>query len=767
MFEYERNTSDIIATEGGIFNVSGALPFMIIPGEEHLLQVAVIDDLNQTVNTSFRASIIEEDRENILIDEGFSCVAGNVIQLQGEEGQNGTLLLQTVTSRQASIAIEIVLAACPPAFSQSENNECVCDADSFVGLGLCDQSLRVQIRPGFWAGYTITESDTSEFATAACPLGFCNKNNGSLQEDITLPRNHSLLDRMICGPKRTGILCGKCAPGYTTHYHSPDYQCKEAKLCNVGWLFYILSELFPTTLLFLVIITFNISFTSGAVNSFILFVQLLDTLFVNASGNIEFSTGIEVLTAGYRLIYGIFNLDFFNIEPLSFCIFGNATVLDVLAFKYVTIIYALILVLSVIAFIKYCSHRCLRPCLVKYVGIRSLKAKVDSGLSAFIIICYAQCVKISLTLLLPETLKGRRGILYHPNRVWFNGEIKSFSAEHLPYAFPALLFLITIGIILPALLLTYRLLNKAIDYFKIGELRLIMFITSNLSPLLYSFQGSFKSQWCFFSGLYLIYRWIGLVAYAALQDFIAFYVAIEILLIIMLTLHAVVKPYEQKWHNLVDVLLLADLALINGLTIYNYFYSTQANVRTDYRRIDASASIQIILIYLPLLCYVVGYTVYRVWKKWGKEKLWFPKEDEVVSHPRALSFTTSSVIDLQDLRNQDDDPFSDEPLPRISISDREPPTINSAPTVERTGSDLSLPTLETSMMSTNSPPPARKTSDELTTDGPLPQSASGSPQTSDSDHELPTSNPTTAGVKCGNDPSLETPTNGPPPPVTP
>ena len=758
VFEYERNTSDTIATEGGIFNVSGDLPFMIIPGEEHLLQVAVIDDLNQTVNTSFIASIMEEDREKILIDDAFSCVAGNVIQLQGEEGQNGTLLLQTVTSRQTSIAIEIVLAACPPAFSQSEINECVCDADSFVGLGLCDQSLQVQIRPGFWAGYTVTEADTSEFATAACPLGFCNKNNGGLQEDITLPRNLSLLDETICGPKRTGILCGKCAPGYTTHYHSPDYQCKKANLCNVGWLFYILSELFPTTLLFLVIITLNISFTSGAVNSLILFIQLLDTLFVNASGKIEFSTGIDVLTAGYRLMYGIFNLDFFNIDPLSYCIFGNATVLDVLAFKYVTIIYALILVLSVIAFIKYCSHRCLRPCLVKYVGIQSLKVKVDSGLSAFIIICYAQCVKISLTLLLPETLKGRGGVLYHPNRVWFNGEIKSFSAEHLPYALPALLFLITIGIIFPAVLLTYRLINKAIDYFKIGELKLIMSITSNLSPLVYSFQGSFKSEWCFFAGLYLVYRWIGLVAYAALQDFIAFYAAVEFLLITILTLHAVVRPYEQNWHNIVDVLLLADLALINGLSMYNYYYYTQANVPTDYSRVDATASIQIILIFLPLLCYVVGYSAYRVWKKGGEKKLCFPKEDEaVISRPRV--FSTSSVIDLQDLRNQDDDPFSDEPLPHIS---NEPPTISPAPTVGRTDDDHHcLPPL-------NSPPPC-KTSDDLTT-GPLPQPASEPPQPSDSDHELPSSNPisdTTTVVIYSNEPPPETPTKGPPPPVTP
>ena len=138
VFEYEQNASDNIATEGGLFNTSGALPFMIIPGE-NLLQVDVIDDLNHTVNTSFRASIIEEDREKILIEDTFSCVASDVIQLQSEEGQNGTPLLQTVTARQASIPIEIVLAACAPAFSRSENNECVCDAVC------CYRSRHIQI----------------------------------------------------------------------------------------------------------------------------------------------------------------------------------------------------------------------------------------------------------------------------------------------------------------------------------------------------------------------------------------------------------------------------------------------------------------------------------------------------------------------------------------------------------------------------------------------------------------------------------------------
>ena len=71
----------------------------------------------------------------------------------------------------------------------------------------------------------------------------------------------------MCGKSRTGVACGSCASGYTTHYHSPNYECKPVDYrCKVGWLFYILSELVPVTVVFVSVLTLNISFTSGAVN---------------------------------------------------------------------------------------------------------------------------------------------------------------------------------------------------------------------------------------------------------------------------------------------------------------------------------------------------------------------------------------------------------------------------------------------------------------------------------------------------------------------
>ena len=261
VFIYD-NVTNHIATEGARFNITGSLPFEVIPGEEHLLQVEIVDDLDQMIDSTFIGSIIDEN-SSISVDKAFACVTGNVIQLQGTQGDSGNLLLQTVTPRKSSILVEVILAPCPPGFTIGDDMECFCNSLDYIGITKCNYTdFHVYIRQGFWAGYIRSKDNQLIFATASCPLGFCRYNGSDLSNDVSLPSNHSILDPFICGPERTGILCGTCSPGYTVYYHSPNYNCREERLCAVGWLFYILSELIPVTLLFVVILVLNISFSS-------------------------------------------------------------------------------------------------------------------------------------------------------------------------------------------------------------------------------------------------------------------------------------------------------------------------------------------------------------------------------------------------------------------------------------------------------------------------------------------------------------------------
>ncbi len=112
----------------------------------------------------------------------------------------------------------------------------------YEGLTKCStSSLTVNIREGFWAGYR-----KDSLVTADCPVEFCHYTGDKHESaDILLPQTSlkAELDDFICGPFRTGVLCGDCLEGRSAYYHSLYFSCRQNNLCIIGWLFFILSEL--------------------------------------------------------------------------------------------------------------------------------------------------------------------------------------------------------------------------------------------------------------------------------------------------------------------------------------------------------------------------------------------------------------------------------------------------------------------------------------------------------------------------------------------
>ena len=92
------------------------------------------------------------------------------------------------------------------------------------------------------------------------------------------------LEAIVCSENRKGILCGSCIEGYSTLYNSPALTCYNTTTahCAYGIPLYIVSELLPVTIIFVVILVFNISLTSGALYSFVLYAQLLDFLYIDS-----------------------------------------------------------------------------------------------------------------------------------------------------------------------------------------------------------------------------------------------------------------------------------------------------------------------------------------------------------------------------------------------------------------------------------------------------------------------------------------------------
>ena len=405
---------------------------------------------------------------------------------------------------------------------------------------------------------------------------------------------------MLCGPKhRTGVLCGTCKENYTVHYHSNRYECEKCKHPHLGLLYYALAELLPLTLVFAVIVIFGISFTSGPANSFILFAQVLNFFDVSSFGSLPFPRSVTYLTDAYQAIFGAFNFDFFKIEAFSFCLWDNAQILDLFVFKYVTTAYVLVMLLSLLLSVHYIP-RCY-ACLQRCVFRRTITICLIQGVSAFLIMSYAQCAKVSFQILTVQSLRGQD--FHHVKDVVFlSGETDYFSRRHLPYAIPAVLVLVLVTVP-PIILILHPALTKYCGKKSddTGEEREKMAFLSvwktRLTPFFDSFQSCFKDNCRYFAGLYFIYRLVISMAFALADSGMELYFTLEIIVIIMLAVHAIIQPYQNPFFNVLDATIFADLAIINGLSIYNFYWAQNGVEET----IVTVSYFQVFLIYLPLV----------------------------------------------------------------------------------------------------------------------------------------------------------------------
>ena len=381
--------------------------------------------------------------------------------------------------------------------------------------------------------------------------------------------------------------------------------------------FILLSELLPLTLLFIAILVMNISFTSGAVNGFILFAQVIDLLYIDALDNTEQNSWFASI---YQFIYGFFNLDLFSGESLSFCLWEGATVLDVLIFKYITTVFAVVLVFGLVVIVNYCT--CWRIC--KCFRKQGFNVSVIQGLSAFLVMAYSQSTRVTFEILqlavIRSGLSANSSVKYV---VRLAGNVEYFSLQHGYYAIPALVFLIFIVILPPSLLLVNPVLIKCVAFcqsrnycssvrsrYWLNKLLLI-----DLKPLFDSFQGCFKDNWRCFSGIYFLYRLVILLVRVIFPGIGSFYIAAEFVLVIFLIFHSSVQPYQKRWHNILDTVIFGNLVIINGFSMFLYFRGTSHNEL--YFSNYFVLSFQLILIYWPIF-YIVTFTIIACLIKYKK-----------------------------------------------------------------------------------------------------------------------------------------------------
>lgn len=561
----------------------------VIPGDKLNLSFDVIDRFNKTIQPLISIRKVNKTA-HIEVSNPYSLTS--TVYPLGKCDATSTFTLSVLSLNTIAFDFNMILLPCPPGYHNKDGRTCTCATgkNGYTFIINCDDAIfSASYGEDLWVGYIPEDSSYhTHLYFAPCFGPVCNGSNHNL------PKFQQNLADLVCSPHRKGIMCGKCSDNHSTYYHSRKFTCGPNRHCYFGSLYYILSELIPMVIFFVIVITFDISFTTGKLTGFIFFTQYINELTVHTHKLFSY------LRTPYRIFYGLFNFEFFNIEELSFCLWQGAQIQDVLAIRYVTIVMALALVLIFIAVMN--NNQCSKLCNIR--RRISTKISVIHGLASFLVICYAQCTKTSFYILKYSIPVGYKGV--HEHYFSYYGGLPYFHKEHLIYAVPALLSLVFVTILPPLVLLLYPFSLQLLSLCGLSEhwlvnktLRLIGI--SKLVPFIDCFQGYYKDKLRFFAGLYFVYRVAVLLAFSFSSTSFGFSLSSGIILTLILGIHSTFQPYKKNIHNIIDSLLFLNLAVINicAVLIKN---AIRHEITSSYGLfVLVTGVIQLVLLYLPML----------------------------------------------------------------------------------------------------------------------------------------------------------------------
>lgn len=589
-FYFHDNTSYHVVTEPHTIKVYSHL-LEIIPGELFEIPIEAFDDFNNTAIIVYKSNIYPKQSHSglfangaVCIDPAFNFINNKAIIINGEPNTTTIFQLQlsSLTTRGLSVLVNFTLKACPPGFVTYKPHNlnvasCWCSASLeskywYKGITNClYKTYDTLIDPGFWVGYAPGEEENEDnLYVGDCPPTYCNytlSDSGKYRDHKISYNKEKKID--ICSENRTGFFCATCKNGTSVYFHSQnDYTCRSNNLCYLGPLFYLLSELLPCVILFVSVVVMKVNFTSGKAYSIIFYIQMLKLIprpFTEYG--LYTNDAIVVMPQVIRVIYETLNLNFFASRSLSFCLWAGASTLDILVVKYVTIVFALFLVISTVVIVN--RFNCGR--LTKCIRRNDRQYSFVQPISAFLVICYFQCLRTALLPLNWQVPTGIGGKEYNHTVVFYDSKLHIFKGEHLYYAIPALIALVVIIIPPPLLLLADPLLLYIEGHLE--QKNIIQGCSSwtklrlKLKPILDNFQGCFKDKFRFFAGMYFLYR-IFLYMIFTMSSTNAFQYAFSISLIIMLCVQIVCNPFESHSDNILASIVFIFFLVINTNTVF-------------------------------------------------------------------------------------------------------------------------------------------------------------------------------------------------------
>ena len=386
-----------------------------------------------------------------------------------------------------------------------------------------------------------------------------------------LPFNSSSLNKQCEKYNRDGQLCGQCRKGFAPLVYSYDMSCMNCTNPANNWLKYITAAFLPLTVFFVIVISCRIRATSVLMNTFILFSQTVTAPSIMRSLITSPSIGRKWLASRIILsFYGIWNLDFFRLLHSHFCLHPQMTMVQVIALDYAIAVYPLVLIATTYLLVELHDHdfrvivwlwKPFHRCFVRFRRGWNIKTSLIDAFATFLLLSYVKFLSVSFDLLVPTIVFNIHGKRIGPH-LYYDGSVKYFGKEHLPYGILALVVLIVFNILPLLLLCVYpcRCFQRCLNRCRLRYQLLHTFMDA--------FQGHFKDgtngtrdcRW--FSALYLIVRLLFLASLSTVYRYIFWLPIGASITLVLLLLTAILRPYKSPTHNNLDIFLLATILFV-------------------------------------------------------------------------------------------------------------------------------------------------------------------------------------------------------------
>ena len=448
-------------------------------------------------------------------------------------------------------------------YDKYHNSSCFCGAN-IHGLVKCDEDKStVDILSGQCMSYS---DNSNEVLVGACPY-LCTD---SIHFRIFEQTNLSNICNNEIQQNRKGQMCGQCLENHSPSPYSYTLKCADCSNYKHNWIKYMLMAYLPLTIFYLIVLFFRLNALSASMNAFIFVCQIISSpavmsllsnysYFYEKHPVLKASLNIGSVIKSLASFTGLWNLDFFRMVYEPFCLHPNMTTIQIMSLEYAIAVYPLVLIILTYLLIKIHEHFELVRFLWKPVAWlftrfndqwRASNSLIEV-FATFILLSYVKIINTSFDILMPvqaHNVTGNTVGMY----LYYNGSMEYFGNDHLPYAVLAIFMFVTFNLVPLLLLCLYpcRCFQSCLNCCRLNSHVLRTFMDA--------FQGCYKFEpydCRYWAGFYLLLRIAVLIIFSLTQS--GYFVLVAgILLIPVVALTAVVRPYRETAYNVVDVVIL-------------------------------------------------------------------------------------------------------------------------------------------------------------------------------------------------------------------